>query len=80
MLSGYHIQLVILEKFKSMIFLDNNSTTPLDKRVKAVMEECLTNNFGNPHSAFHQYGTKASLSIQKSRKVVADFLELKVIL
>ena len=56
-----------------MIFLDNNSTTPLDKRVKAVMEECLANNFGNPHSAFHQYGTKASLSIQKSRKVVADF-------
>ena len=56
-----------------MIFLDNNSTTPLDKRVKAVMEECLSDNFGNPHSAFHRYGTKASLSIQKSRKVVADF-------
>ena len=38
-----------------MIFLDNNSTTKLDKRVLESMLPYLEENFGNPHSNFHKY-------------------------
>ena len=54
-----------------MIFLDNNSTTPLDKIVKDQMVKSLGNNFGNPHSNFHKYGLEANQILEESRSKIS---------
>ena len=38
------------------IYLDNHSSTQLDKRVFNQMKPFFTNFFGNPHSESHSYG------------------------
>ncbi|RDU52627.1 cysteine desulfurase, NifS family [Helicobacter sp. MIT 00-7814] len=38
------------------IYLDNNATTMVDPRVKAIMEPYFCENYGNPNS-LHKYGT-----------------------
>ena len=37
------------------IYLDNHSSTQLDKRVFNQMKPFFTNFFGNPHSESHSY-------------------------
>ena len=54
-----------------MIFLDNNSTTPLDEIVKDKMMKSLTENFGNPHSNFHKYGLEANQILEESRSKIS---------
>jgi cysteine desulfurase len=56
------------------IYLDYNSTTPVDKRVLEVMLPCFTENFGNAASKTHAFGWVADELVKKSRKQVADFL------
>jgi len=60
-----------------MIFLDNNSTTPLDKIVETKMMDALTINYGNPHSNFHKFGVDAKKSLEKSRAIVSDFFKVE---
>ncbi|MEZ4907264.1 MAG: IscS subfamily cysteine desulfurase [Saprospiraceae bacterium] len=56
-----------------MIYLDYNSTTPIDSRVAAEIKPFLELFFGNPSSA-HSYGVKAKLAIEKARKQVANLI------
>lgn len=56
-----------------MIFLDNNSTTPVDSRVQKVIADSVGQNFGNPHSLFHKTGINASSALSKARKNIAEF-------
>ena len=56
-----------------MIFLDNNSTTPVDERVLAVMQEHLRENYGNPHSSFHLPARNASNSVTIAREKISKF-------
>ena len=55
-----------------MIFLDNNSTTKLDERVLEKMLPYLKENFGNPHSNFHNYGLISRTAVEESRETIAD--------
>lgn len=55
------------------IYFDNAATTALDKEVLAEMLPYLTDNYGNP-SSIHALGRKAKAAIEKSRKIVANYL------
>jgi len=55
-----------------MIYLDNNSTTPLHPNVKQKIMEFL-DKFGNPSSA-HKFGREVRYYIEDSREKIADFL------
>ena len=60
-----------------MIFLDNNSTTPIDARVQQVLEENLRDNFGNPHSNYHNHGVKAKNTVSVARGIIAEFFDVE---
>ena len=53
------------------IYLDNQSTTPLDPRVLEAMMPYLTEHFGNPHSHGHKIGWKAREAVNDAREQVA---------
>ena len=55
------------------IYLDNNSTTPIDPRVAAAMEPYLHGIFGNP-SNIHSFGRECAESMAEAREQVAAFL------
>ncbi len=59
---------------KLPIYLDYQSTTPMDPRVIDAMVECMKNDFGNPHSRTHAFGWKAEELIEIARKQVADLI------
>lgn len=58
---------------KRRVYLDNNSTTPIDPRVRKAMEPYLTTVFGNP-SNLHYFGREAAEGIARAREQVAGFL------
>jgi cysteine desulfurase len=47
----------------ALIFLDYQSTTPVDARVMSVMLPYFTEHFGNPHSMEHSFGVQAQRAI-----------------
>ena len=55
------------------VYLDNNSTTPIDPRVAAAMEPYLHELFGNP-SNIHSFGRECSEGVAAAREQVAAFL------
>jgi cysteine desulfurase len=55
------------------IYLDNNSTTPIDPRVAAAMEPYLHGIFGNP-SNIHSFGRECAETMAEARVQVAAFL------
>jgi cysteine desulfurase len=55
------------------IFLDHNSTTPLDKLAFQEMIPFLEQNFGNP-SSVHGFGRAARVKIDESRGIIAQTL------
>ncbi len=55
------------------IYLDNNSTTPIDPRVAAAMEPYLHGLFGNP-SNIHSFGRECAETMAEAREQVAAFL------
>ncbi len=57
-----------------MIYLDYNSTTPVDERVLAEMLPFFTEHFGNASSNTHALGWYAQGAVDKARKQVADFI------
>ncbi len=53
-----------------MIFLDYQSTSPLDPRVVEKMQPYMTRWFGNPHSE-HIFGWKSAEAIDKAQELIA---------
>ena len=60
-----------------MIYLDYLSTTPIDPRVAAAMETCLTSegDFGNPASNTHVFGANARARITHASEQVANLIQ-----
>ena len=56
------------------IYLDYNSTTPVDKRVLESMLPFFTEKFGNASSRTHSYGWLAEDAVKIARKQVSGFL------
>ena len=56
-----------------MIYLDNNSTTPVDTRVLDTMLPFYTESFANPSST-HRFGNNINKEVNSARKQVADFI------
>lgn len=57
------------------IYVDNNSTTPVDPRVKKAIIPYLTNKFGNP-SNLHSFGREAKEAVNKARENVAKTINV----
>jgi len=51
---------------KQIIYLDNNATTPIDKRVLDCMMPFLTTDFANANST-HQFGLTAFEAVKTAR-------------
>lgn len=60
-------------KSAKMIYLDNASTTQLNKTILAGMMPFLENQYGNPGS-IHQLGFQAKEAISQARQDVAEYL------
>ncbi len=56
------------------IYLDYNSTTPVDKRVLEFMLPFFTEKFGNAASKTHSFGWMAEDAVKSARKQVSDLL------
>jgi len=59
---------------KFPIYLDNNSTTPLDHGVLDSMMPYLTTKFGNAASKSHKYGWETEEAVELSRKKIAQLI------
>jgi cysteine desulfurase len=58
-----------------MIYLDNNSTTPLDPAVVDAMLPYFTTKFGNPSNPAHDYGLEAARAVERARSQVAHLID-----
>ena len=58
------------------IYLDHNSTTPVDPRVLETMLPFFTTDFGNASSKLHPYGWIAQEAIEKARTEVAKLFSV----
>lgn len=56
------------------IYLDNNSSSPIDERVLAVMVDVYSNSYGNADSRTHNHGEQARTIVENARKQVASLL------
>jgi cysteine desulfurase len=56
------------------IYLDNNSTTPLDPAVLEAMLPFLVTKFGNPSNPAHDYGVEAARAVEWARSQVASLI------
>ena len=56
------------------IYLDNNSTTPMDPRVLEAMLPFFNENFGNAASRNHSFGWNAEKSVDDAREQVANLI------
>jgi cysteine desulfurase len=62
---------------EARVYLDYQSTTPIDNRVYEAMLPYLKDNFGNPSSRFHSYGWAAREAVNRSRKLIASVLNVQ---
>lgn len=56
------------------IYLDAQSTTPVDPRVLDAMMPFFTNQYGNPHSRTHAYGWESEAAVEKAREHIARLI------
>ncbi len=63
-----------INNLKLPIYLDYQSTTPVDPRVIEKMNQVLKGEFGNPHSRSHEYGWRAEEIVEIARSQVADLI------
>lgn len=62
-----------MEAKKQVIYLDNNATTQIDKRVLDAMMPFLTDEFANANST-HQFGVHAYEAVKTARSQVSDLI------
>lgn len=62
-----------MEAHKQVIYLDNNATTQIDKRVLDAMMPFLTNEFANANST-HQFGVHAYEAVKAARVQVSELI------
>ncbi|MCT7978589.1 cysteine desulfurase family protein [Laspinema olomoucense] len=55
------------------IYLDYSATTPTRREAIAVMQEALTQNWGNP-SSIHEWGQRAATVVEKARMQVCNLI------
>jgi cysteine desulfurase len=58
---------------KALIYLDNNATTQIDKRILDAMMPFLTNEFANANST-HQFGVHAYEAVKSARVQVSELI------
>ena len=58
-----------------MIYLDNCATTKPRREVVELIIESLEEDFSNP-SSLHSFGHRTEKKLEKSRKIIADFLNI----
>lgn len=56
------------------IYLDNNSSSPIDERVLTVMVDTYLHSYGNADSRTHNHGEQARITVEDARKQVASLL------
>lgn len=56
------------------MYLDMQSTTPMDPRVLDAMLPLMTDQYGNPHSRTHLFGWEAEDAVEEARTQVADLI------
>lgn len=59
---------------KLPIYMDYQSTTPVDPRVSEVIMRSMQEDFGNPHSRTHSFGWKSEELVEIARRHVADLI------
>ena len=57
------------------VYFDNAATTPLREEVIDAISEVMKSNFGNPSSS-HSFGRSSKVLVEKSRKVIASYLNV----
>lgn len=57
-----------------MIYLDNNSTTPIDKEVFQAMEPYLREEYGNSSSKYYTLASNAEKAVNEARRKVANLI------
>ena len=62
---------------QTMIYLDNNATTPLDERVFNAMKPYFFECYGNAASNTHVFGMTAKKAVEDSRKSIASLIGAK---
>ena len=55
----------------SNIYFDNAATTKIDQSVINLMNNVMTNNYGNPNST-HSFGRSSRTLVEKARKGVKE--------
>lgn len=63
-----------LEKAPEIIYLDYQSTTPVDERVLKFMLPFFKEKFANPHSVQHFLGREADAAVEEARNKVASLI------
>jgi len=56
------------------IYMDNNSTTPMDPRVREAMAPFETDQFGNAASRSHAFGWAAEEGVEQAREQIANLI------
>lgn len=61
---------------RMVAYLDYNASAPIESEVTKYMIDIYTHNIGNASSRTHLYGAQAKEVVEKSRKIIANILDL----
>ena len=67
-------QATIMDEGSRPIYLDMQSTTPLDPRVLDAMLPFYSGLYGNPHSRTHAYGWETDKAVEDARSHIANLI------